>query len=151
MEGVFIQDALFDEVDLSNINFSEGHMQRVGLNGANFSGADLRDSRMLLCRMRDARFNNTKMSGVDFQGGDFSGAELIECDLSDGSLRECALDGCRFIKCDISGNDLRKTTLTKAEFDSCVTEGAIFYGKAPWDGSQTETDLRKEMRVFDGE
>ena len=137
--------------NLKGADLQEGFLQRVSLNGADLSAADMRGSSTLLCHFQEARFAETRLDEIQMQGSDLSSAEFSDASLRQASLRECMLNGTRFTRCDLEGADLRKTMVTHAVFEQVRTEGTLYYGVAPWSGESGEKDWAKVLPTFDGE
>ena len=66
-------------------------------------------------------------------------------------MRESDFEGAKFSSCNLRGVDFRKANLLTASFESVAVEGALFYGKPPWDGDGTKADWGSIMPTFDGE
>ena len=77
---------------------------------------------------------------------------MTQANLALASLRESSLDGTRFISANLSGVDFRKTNFHHAYYEQVLTDGAVFYGKSPWDSQVSSiTQLGKKLVIFDGE
>jgi uncharacterized protein YjbI with pentapeptide repeats len=71
--------------------------------------------------------------------------------LVSANLNGSTLEQTRFVGCNLCHADLRKTDLTRAEFIGVTTDGALYYGKSPWDGTCRDEDWAARLPTFDGE
>lgn len=74
--------AWIDTNTISHLNFVE-----CILNYCNFSGLDLRKSRIENCTAREVEFGQTKLSDSNCQGTDFAGSRFLNTDLSKSDFR----------------------------------------------------------------
>jgi len=87
-------------------------------NGADLSGADLRDA-----DLRGADLSDADLRDADLRGADLSDAVLRGADLSDAVLRDADLRGA-----DLSDADLRDAVLRGADLRGAVLRGADLRG-----------------------
>ncbi len=78
-------------------------------------------------------------------------ARFDSSDLERAVMRESELEGAKFSSCNLGGVDFRKANVLSASFESVAVNGALFYGKPPWDGDAEKTDWGSIMPTFDGE
>lgn len=118
-QEIELANMVFNDMDLSGINFSGvilGLSQFIGakLEGADFSGAQLRGVRFLGAKLKDSRFDDAFCGKTDFTGSDLRNASLKR-------LKD--LDDTRFFKCDLRGANFEGTSITghmtrESRFDS---------------------------------
>lgn len=141
MDGACFRDVLF----------RQGIFQRVSLAGVDFSGSDLAETKLYLCNLRDTIFANVLLVDAELLGCDMSHASLEFSNLEGVVLRESELAGAEFISCNLRKVDFRKATLLSASYQAVKVDGALFYGKPPWEGSGLDQDWDGIMPSFDGE
>ncbi len=105
----------------------------------------------ILCQLSEARFEDVNLVGATMQGCNLSGAKFENSNLEGVVMRESELEGAQFVSCDLRAVDFRKATLLSAVFSSVQVEGALVYGKPPWDSASSDTDWNSVMPSFDGE
>ncbi|MBF0183285.1 MAG: pentapeptide repeat-containing protein [Magnetococcales bacterium] len=165
--GSRLYDVCFDQCQMSEIHLQETLLQQVSFLGSRMDHAFCQRSQFPECRFDDAdlaysRFLMCNLEAVSMCRANLQMAQLLACqldrvdltgaDLQRASLRESTLDHTRFIACNLAGADLRKTNLYDAYYEQVATEGAIYYGKSPWDGQNSvEPHLGRKIVVFDGE
>jgi len=94
---------------------------KQALIGADFHGADLRET----------TFNLTNLRGADFEGADLRGASLFGAKLQDANLRGADLRGATLDSAVLEGTDLRDAVLADAfafntKFRQVKADGADF-------------------------
>jgi len=151
LESVFAQDAEMDGACFKDVMLCYSLLQRVSLAGADFSGADLAEAKVFLCNLQAAKFIKASLVGAEMLGCDMSNSRFELSNLQGVIMRESELEGAEFNSCDLREVDFRKATLLSARFESVVVEGAIYYGKPPWDGDALDADWASILPSFDGE
>jgi uncharacterized protein YjbI with pentapeptide repeats len=114
---------------LQRANFSEKALWHISLTrslqGADFSGADLREADLSEADLRVADFSEANLVELDPSGGvlkaDLSEADLREADFSGSLLREVNFSGAtlreaNFSEANLIGADLSETDLREADF-----------------------------------
>jgi uncharacterized protein YjbI with pentapeptide repeats len=107
----------FDGMDLGNADFAGVSVSACCCQGANFTGADLRNADLYWAIGHDANFANADLSGATLCGANFSGASFAGANLTRADFGCDNLNGSTTLK----GTDLRSDTLRYA-----TLSGAIF-------------------------
>ena len=127
-ERLVMADVRVEGSDLSNLDMSEGRLERVEFVETRLTGANLRDVRLKSvlfqeckldlamlrmarfeacvferCRLTEADFYGADLSGVVFRGCDLGRADLSQARLGGADLRDCRLDGMRGMPAEMNG------------------------------------------------
>lgn len=151
LTGIYVQES-----DLSGSSFRDAVLdtaffQKTRLSRCIMVGAALRGVSLLLCHLEDADFSRADLSQAQILTTNMDGANFTEATLTQACLRESSLTHAVFRLTNLSGVDFRKTNLLDAIYSDVVAQGAIYYGKSPWDGAANAQDWKEKMHVFDGE
>jgi hypothetical protein len=118
----------------------------VGLEDADFSGADLEGTRLISSSekehisLKGANFRGAKLRRAILRRADLSGADLSSADLSAADLSGADLSGA-----DLSGADLTNATVTDSRLGTCeCLEGATMP-----DGQMLKSDSNPGRRTFE--
>jgi WD40 repeat protein/nucleoside phosphorylase len=99
-------------MNLSGVELSNLYIPREGalnLSGADFSGANLQDARIVGCNLKGARFSDA----------DFLRARVLECNLEGADLDAAKLSGAAFRRTNLAGTDKAMPALHQTAFISC--------------------------------
>jgi uncharacterized protein YjbI with pentapeptide repeats len=109
-------------------------IQRIHLNGADLTGADLTDANLGSADLTEATLRDVDLGGADLTGATLRDADLTRADLTDATLRSTDLGGADLTEATLRSTDLRSadlqaTTLTRATL-TLANLGSAFLGGA---------------------
>lgn len=158
--GVPLAGAVFANLELSSVDFSQQDLRGAvfdgaELAGADFSGSDVTGGSFAGVGAAGASFVGTVLAGVSFAGAsavdaDFSGAVLEKAVLTGGDFTRAGftgaslcgadaggsvLDRAVFHECDLSGATFQKARFHRADFNAARASGASFAGADMTDAS----------------
>ncbi|MBF0295421.1 MAG: pentapeptide repeat-containing protein [Magnetococcales bacterium] len=157
LDGCLLDHMHAIECRMTRVSFKHarlGHalFQKSVMEAVTFAGADLTAGSFLISELPDADFRNARLIRTQFLQCNLERVDFTGADLSRGSLRESSLEGTRFVSTDLRETDFRKTNLHHAHYHHVCADGALFYGKPPWEGEAIlGRDWHLELVVFDGE
>jgi uncharacterized protein YjbI with pentapeptide repeats len=121
--GASAKRARFDGCDLRRLRASEG---------ADFTGASLRDASAAGARFAKARLDRAQLTGATLDGADFSEASLAEASLARCSLRKARFDDAAMVGATLRGSDLHEARLEGADLRGADLRGANLHGAELW-------------------
>lgn len=151
LQSIFVQEGDWRETSLRHARGDFAFFQRVAFDGARLPGVELRDTSLLICALNQVDLSGARLEKAQILDSELCGADLTGALLVEANLNGCSLAGTRFIRSDLRGADLRKCNLTQARFEEVLAEGALYYGKSPWDGTSRAEDWAARLPLFDGE
>ncbi|TDQ40852.1 pentapeptide repeat-containing protein [Aureibacillus halotolerans] len=139
--GVDVQDVVFDQCDLSNLQLHEAVMHSVHfinckMTGIDLSGATLRHVTFEGCVAPLSSFGFINTKDVRFQRCDLTQTEFFESTFVRTSIGECLLDEANFSQVDLgamnlSNSSFERLTVTLDKLVGCTvsSEQAIGFAK----------------------
>ena len=102
----------------------------VGSIRADFTGADLRDARILSAQLMGGKFHNADLTGAQFMGTNLNGASFIGANLQKAQFMGALIRDAEFYGANLTGANLRGADLSRANLyraNLCETDlrGAI--------------------------
>lgn len=111
------------EQSLSGLLLVGANLETAILEGADFWGTDLEDSRLLLAKIRGGKFGSTNLKDATLTHADLSDAELTVTDMSGSFLQYTDLS-----RATLSGVDLRNATLWLTRLDGANLQDVTLDG-----------------------
>lgn len=159
LDSINLERSSLDRADLSGASLRLARMRWATLIGTradertDFSGADLRES-----KLHGAQFLNANLGGADmreadlsngsFNGANFDGANLEKAVLRNANLGAASLGGASFKKADLSGADLRSANMTSASFDRAELRGARYNSRTVLPANWSPHDPESRGMMF---
>ncbi len=103
LHAIELTDVIFENCDLSNVNFSDAFVHRT-------------------------EFRNCKLIGTDFSRGRFQNVRMVDCIGDFASFRFGKLKGTVFTNCRLVSSDYYQAVLTHVEFLECDIDQATLAG-----------------------
>jgi uncharacterized protein YjbI with pentapeptide repeats len=156
-----LSEAVLTECDFDNANLSKANLRGVVLSGihssrwdyydycngshcdANFSAADLRDSKLSACYLSRSNFSNADLRGVQLSRSELSEAKFCNANLSRANLSFACLDGADLSGANLWGADLNGSKLNSANFSRASLEAVDFCGADLSQANFDEADLSR--------
>ena len=91
--------------------------ERVDLNGANLTDANLRGANLTCANLNDADLTDADLTVADLNDADLTGANLYRANLRDANLTDANLRGVNLTGANLTGADLDRANLTGADLD----------------------------------
>lgn len=137
---VFSPDTSFKEANLENVGFAQVNIIEVDfsgvhadqlnftmnrLDGADFSGATIKNSLFKQIRTREA---NVEGSGepVVFENAELKGTRFLNSNIPEAVFKGASLERVSFSGCDLAGIDFSECNLEETSFIDCNIEDCIF-------------------------
>jgi uncharacterized protein YjbI with pentapeptide repeats len=107
------------------------HVNEIGLEARDFSGADLSNMRLAGIDLQGGFFEATDLTDTDLSGANLSRvvlahANLCRTKLGGANLEGANLGAAKLVDVDLSGARLTKTILDLAHFERCSLRGVVF-------------------------
>jgi uncharacterized protein YjbI with pentapeptide repeats len=129
LSGLSLGGASFFNANIEGVSFRGAYMWKANLDGALASGADFSGA-----DLRQTEFSHAVAKGALLDGANLAGVDMYVTDLRDSSLRWTNFGGGRVVRCDLSGADLRGASFGRVALggDGWVTDlaGAVMGGNA---------------------
>lgn len=116
-----MQEADFTEAVLNGANFSGTNLRRanfasVQAEGANFNGAHMTSANGLSANFTLASFRNTDMTHINLRQANMTAADFTETNLTEGNCRSANFSGARMHRTILVNADMRHTQCDGADF-----------------------------------
>ena len=96
--------------------------------GANLSGIDLSNLRLVDVNIQNAQMNQVKLGGAVLKAADLRGTTLEASDLTDVDLTDAKLDETSFLRSTLDGINFTSAGLRKSSLEQVFAMEAIFQG-----------------------
>jgi uncharacterized protein YjbI with pentapeptide repeats len=156
MSFASLNEAIIDELDLENVNFSHANMRSISMHKCrlfytSFIGADLYLARLYeinydtdllatanfsYARMMKSQFQGSQLARSNFKntfceemkasGSNFEASAFVKTNLKSAQLEACDLSFCQFINCNLTQTSFHSSTLITPNSLIAVSPGQIF-------------------------
>ena len=121
-------------------------IQRIHLNGADLTGADLSDANLGGADLTEVTLRDADLAGADLTGATLRDADLTRADLTEAALRSADLGGADLTEATLRNTglrsaDLQATTLTGATLTRADLTGAFLGGADLTEATLAGADL----------
>ncbi len=108
-----------DELDLTELDFSNITIEEVDFSGAELAGTSFTDSHL----------SNVNFTGCDLNAADFTRANIVECDFSESILNGtdfsyATVNYCNFTDADMAGCIVKEADLSDSDFTASLNLSA---------------------------
>ncbi len=125
LQGAYLAEAHWDDIDLHHTNLTECDLGRSWLRGANLEFATLIRTSLAGGRLQGAKLVNVHASKADFSGADLTGAEL-RGEFGESTFAGATLDRVSAASAIFRGADFTRASLRDARLNGCRFQGATF-------------------------
>src|SRR5271157_260107 len=135
--------------DLSGANLKEADLCGADLREADLCGVDLSKADLSGARLNHANLSGANLSGANLRGANLSGANLSAANLSGANLREVDLRGAHLNHADLSRANLREAKLSGANLSRANLREAHLNGADLREADFSRADLSgADLRDF---
>jgi uncharacterized protein YjbI with pentapeptide repeats len=153
--------AVLTGYNLANANLSQANLRGVVLchesaystfyfdcdygayGDANFSAADLRNSKLSACYLSRSNFSNADLRGADLYRAGLQFAKFCNANLSHANLSAASLNSADLSQANLRGADLNGSELNSANFSRASLEAVDFCGADLSQANFNEADLSR--------
>ncbi|WP_151733025.1 pentapeptide repeat-containing protein ['Paenibacillus yunnanensis' Narsing Rao et al. 2020] len=141
LPSIELTDVIFENCDLSNVNFSEAFIHRTEFRrckmlGTDFSDARLQNVRLIDCLADFANFRMGSFKQVAFESSSLISSDFYRCGLNSVAYSKCNIDqtnlaGCKLKDIDLSDCDFTGFLVDIPDLQGCVIsagQAAAFAG-----------------------
>ena len=143
-EGVSASAGGVSAAYFDDCTFRRCDLERIALEGCEFSRGTFQDCSLSLASVPDTRFaevvfRSCKLTGIDWTEGSWPNVSVSDLVTFDG----CTLDYSAFMGLRLPGTEFRDCSLVDVDFSDCDLSGANFAGSELSGARFATTDLRK--------
>ena len=117
LRGVSLRDVIARRVNAANADWTGARLNRVLIEGARFTGTQLREAEIRETTFRGCQFDYVNFRLAQLVGVTFEDCDLGEADFGRARLERVRMDACRLRRVDVSGVELAQVDLRGSEID----------------------------------
>ncbi len=117
LRGVSLRDVIARRVNAANADWTGARFNRVLIEGARFTGTQLREAEIRETTFRGCQFDYVNFRLAQLVGVTFEDCDLGEADFGRARLERVRMDTCRLRRVDVSGVELARVDLRGSHID----------------------------------
>lgn len=118
MSNLDLIDCIFNDCDLSNIDFNTRYIRRI-----KFTNCKLVGTIFDYANFTDITFDNCNLKYISFNKALLKNIEFINCNLEEATFMETAIKDIIFNDCNLKSSDFYKTSLCNIDLSTSNIEG----------------------------